>query len=81
MVGMPGRSGGKRPGSGRPRGPDILRELNGVKQALNALRQQRRDEAESFVPILRRLRAIEERLGLAEAPRRPSPTRNRPLKA
>jgi hypothetical protein len=73
--------GGKRPGAGRPRGPDILRELCRIEGALDRLHQQRRDEAESFVPILRRLRAIEERLGIAEVPKAPRPTGRRPLDA
>lgn len=52
--------GGRRPGAGRPRGPDVLRELNCIKAALDALHQQRCDEAEAIVPILRRLTGINE---------------------
>lgn len=71
--------GGRRPGAGRPRGPDVLRELNGIKTALHALYQQRRDEAEAMVPILRRLTGIERHLGLCETPQMPRPSRRRPL--
>lgn len=57
--------GGRRPGAGRPRGPDVLRELNCIKAALDALHQQRCDEAEAIVPILRRLTGINERTNVS----------------
>jgi hypothetical protein len=73
--------GGRRAGAGRPRGPDVLRELNGIKTALDALYQQRRDESEALTPILRRLTGIERHLGLCETPTVPRPSRRRPLDA
>ena len=75
------RRGGARPGAGRPRTPDVLRALEAIRCELAALRQQRRDKQESFVPILRRLRAIEEKVGLPESPQAPRLSRARPLDA
>jgi DNA anti-recombination protein RmuC len=34
MAGVNGRSGGRRAGAGRPRGPDVLRELERIRDAL-----------------------------------------------
>jgi hypothetical protein len=79
--------GGARPGAGRKRGgknplskqrdqwlADIATKL--ALLAHHADRQQRRERAESeaLVPILRRLTAIERRLGLVEMPQSPHRT-------
>jgi hypothetical protein len=74
-------AGGRRPGAGRPRMPDIRSELAGIRTELARLRQQRRDELEAGPAILSRLSSIERALGLLEVPRMPRPNRRRPLDA
>ena len=66
MAGVKGRSGGRRAGAGRPRGPDVLRELGRIRGALEVqnviltrLHQQRQYAMEHGPLILRRLTEIE----------------------
>lgn len=79
--------GGARPGAGRKKGvpnrwPGVLQiELRRLAEEVARLRKQRRDEAESGPAILKRLVAIERKLGLVEAPVTPKPTRRNPLGA
>lgn len=64
------------PGAGRPRGPDVLNELSGIKGALYATARRKRSH-----PILRRLTGIERRLGLREILTAPHPNRRQPRDA
>jgi hypothetical protein len=79
--------GGARPGAGRKKGvpnrwPGVLQiELRRLADEVARLHKQRRDEAESGPAILKRLVAIERKLGLVEAPVTPKPTRRNPLGA
>jgi len=89
VVAVKGKGcGGRRPGAGRPRNADVLRELAKVYAAIaelnlavDRLRQQRRDELEAAPAILVRLTSNERQLGLCEVPRTPRPRRDRPLDA
>ena len=75
------------PGSGRPkgipnRGPAIIAaELRHLADEIARLHQQRRDEHEALPVVLRRLTAIERRLGLTETPQAPRASRRHPMGA
>jgi hypothetical protein len=69
--------GGARPGAGRPRArktkrlADIAAKLALLAQHADRQHRRERAETEALVPILRRLVAIERRLGLVEEPQPP----------
>jgi len=75
MAGMKGRSGGRRPGAGRPRGSKSGQTkardatMAEIERCLKFLVRQRQNEYESGPNILRRLTEIEKHLSLRE--RRP----------
>ena len=84
-LGIGGGRGGRRAGSGRPKGaktrwpPEIAVELRRLANGLQSLHEYRRNEREALQPILRRLVAIERALGLREKIEAPRATRRQAL--
>lgn len=92
MAGVKGRSGGMRPGAGRPRGKrnrstlerealveEVLGSLKELVEITRHDRVRRINEFESLPAILRRLTAIERHLELRETHTTPRIGRRRPL--
>jgi hypothetical protein len=78
--------GGRRPGAGRPRGPDVLAALAGIRRELAAqnaclerLQRDRRGALEQTPLILRRLTALERLMRGGDLHTPPRSTRRRPL--
>ena len=85
MAGVKGRSGGARPGSGpkpKPRvillDPPLLDALHAVQRDIEA-KLAEIERREYWPLLLKRLTAIERRLGMTDLHIPPRPTRRRPL--
>jgi hypothetical protein len=88
MAGVKGRSGGRRPGAGRPKGSKSQttldreardQKLDRVLNILIAEQQARRNQYESLPSVLRRLVEIEKLLQMRERVRVERHTRNQPM--
>src|SRR5262245_63298791 len=92
MAGVKGRSGGARPGAGRPKGrknPATLEReavMTSIDSSLKALlarteivMTQRRNDHESVPAILKRLTEIERHLHMRETHRHQQTSRHAPL--
>jgi hypothetical protein len=86
MAGVKGRSGGRRPGAGRPKGKTaatlqrdaLARDLAALLKVLDSEAQVRRAFFEANPMILRRLTDIERHLGLREKVRMERTSRHNP---